>query len=80
MLKFSEILEFPKKIPEISYFERIRMVRMVRSLADRTFQLNLVLLRHRRVVGPQRGAARGRDVRRNGRLPHLGSVVCMCEN
>ena len=39
MLKFSEIFEFSR---ENSYFERIRtvrMVRMVRSLADRTFQL-----------------------------------------
>ena len=42
MLNFSEIFEFSK---ENSYFERIRMVRtvrmvpMVRSLADRTFQL-----------------------------------------
>ena len=36
MLKFSEIFEFSS---ENSYFERIRMVRMVRSLADRTFQL-----------------------------------------
>ena len=33
MLKFSEIFEFSR---ESSYFERIRMVR---SLADRTFQL-----------------------------------------
>ena len=39
MLKFSEIFEFSR---ENSYFDRIRtvrMVRMVRSLADRTFQL-----------------------------------------
>ena len=36
MLKFSEFFEFSR---ENSYFERIRMVRMVRSLADRTFQL-----------------------------------------
>ena len=35
MLKFSEIFEFSS---ENSYFERTRMVRMVRSLADRTFQ------------------------------------------
>ena len=45
MLKFSEILNFLRKIEfstENSYFERIRtvrMVRMVRALADRTFQL-----------------------------------------
>ena len=36
MLKFFEIFEFSR---ENSYFERIRMVRMVRSLADRTFHL-----------------------------------------
>ena len=46
MLKFSEIVEFPKekfrKIPilkEFEWFEWFEMVRMVRSLADRTFQL-----------------------------------------
>ena len=39
ILSFSEIFEFSR---QNSYFERIRtvrMVRMVRSLADRTFQL-----------------------------------------
>ena len=41
MLKliFLKFLNFLRKFPENSYFERIRMVRMVRSLADRTFQL-----------------------------------------
>ena len=64
MLKFSEIFEFSR---ENSYFERIRivrMVRMVRSLADRTFQLCL---------GPEDEAAQDqrRDAaagRRDGRV------------
>ena len=55
MLKFSEIFEFSK---ENSYFERIRMVRMVRSLADRTFQL---------CSAPPAGARE-----RNGGAPSLG--------
>ena len=57
MLKFSEILEFSKekfrKIPILKEFEWFEMVRMVRSLADRTFQLRPrphPVLRVRRIV------------------------------
>ena len=49
MLKISEIFEFSTS-NENSYFERIRtvrMVRMVRSLADRTFQFWCVPVRER---------------------------------
>ena len=65
MLKFSEIFEFSR---EKSYFERIRMVRMVRSLADRTFQLWGLLLEagHEADHGPRAERLHGRVL---GRAP-----------
>ena len=65
MLTFSEIFEFSR---ENSYFERIRMVRMVRSLADRTFQPRPgPLAAHDRAGAGQRGAHAARRRRHRGR-------------
>ena len=67
MLKISEIFEFSKetfrKIPILKEFEWFEMVRMVRSLTDRTFQLCRPLAR-RRGDRNDADAARGRARRR----------------
>ena len=71
--KFAEIFEFSR---ENSHFERIRMVRMVRSLADRTFQLCALLVV---TMGGTGGSERLRPVSPRDQTSSSGSKpTCAC--